>query len=98
LSEQSESKDYMSYFVYILRNDGNKLYIGQARDIGLRLERHNAGKGSSFTKQNKSFKLVYSEECIDLQSAMKREKQLKGWTRAKKEALIASDLDLLKKL
>lgn len=85
------------YFVYILRNSQNKLYIGQTTDIKARIHRHNSGQASRFAKQNSpNFKLVYSEQFQTLKEAMNREKQLKKWTRAKKEALIANNLDLLK--
>lgn len=87
------------YFVYILRNNQNKLYIGQTTNLSARVGRHNSGQGSRFTKQySMSFVLVYSEQYETQLKAMQREKQLKGWTRAKKEALIAGDIDLLKEL
>lgn len=88
----------MSHFVYILRNNKNKLYIGQTQNIQERLTRHNDGHGARFVKDNQNFQLVYSEKYQNLQEAMKREKQLKGWTRAKKEALVANDFTLLKSL
>lgn len=87
------------YFVYISRNNQNKLYIGQTTNLASRVGRHNYGQGSRFAEQHsKSFILVYSERYDTQIQAMRREKQLKGWTRAKKEALIANNLDLLKKL
>lgn len=86
------------YFVYILRNPRNKLYIGQTKNLEERVLRHNANQGARFTKDFQDFLLVYSETCRNLQLAMKREKQLKGWTRAKKEALISGNIELLKKL
>ncbi len=88
----------MKYFVYILRNNKGKLYIGQTTDMLARLRRHNKHQGAKYTAQNKNFILVYHETYSDLKTAMRREKQLKGWTRAKKEALIAQDFELLKKL
>ncbi len=88
----------MNYFVYILRNSKNKLYIGQTRNLESRLARHGSGDGARFIKDLRDFRLVYSEGFQTLQEAMRREKQLKGWTRAKKEALIAQDFDLLKQL
>jgi predicted GIY-YIG superfamily endonuclease len=54
--------------------------------------------GAKFIKDYGDFKLVYSEQFATRAEAMKREKQLKGWTRAKKETLIAGNLQLLKKL
>jgi len=86
------------YYVYILRGSNNKLYIGQTTNIQSRVSRHNNYRGSQFTKQGSNFILVYSEQFLQLLDAMRREKQLKGWTRRKKEALINQELDKLKKL
>ena len=90
----------MSCVVYILRFLNNGLYIGQTHNLPQRLKDHNnkATRSSKFTKDNGKFELVYQEELETLLLAMRREKQLKGWTRAKKEALIVGNLNLLKKL
>jgi predicted GIY-YIG superfamily endonuclease len=88
----------MAYYVYILRNMSNKLYIGHTKSLDKRLARHNASLGARYTKVNKSFRLVYSETFPTQLAAMKREKQLKGWRRLKKEALIDGNINLLKNL
>lgn len=89
----------MDYFVYMAKNSLGNLYIGQTTVLESRILRHRKGRGARFTCINKSdFQIVYNERYRSLEEATKRERQLKGWTRAKKEALIASDLDLLKKL
>ncbi|MDD3679220.1 MAG: GIY-YIG nuclease family protein [Patescibacteria group bacterium] len=88
----------MKYTVYILRMTNNQLYIGQTKDLANRLTLHKKHKGAKFTKDNYNFKLAYTEEFDTQIEAMRREKQLKGWTRAKKEALIARDFVALKKL
>jgi putative endonuclease len=88
----------MKYSLYILRLPDNRLYVGISKDPQSRLKYHRQSKGAKFTKYSKNPKLVYAEECFDLLTAMRREKQLKGWTRAKKEALIIGDLKLLKNL
>lgn len=90
----------MSYFIYILRTQNNKLYIGHTNSLDRReLEHKTHHHGAKFIEDNKSsFGLVYFEKFNTRTEAMKREEQLKGWTRAKKEALIAGDLNLLKKL
>lgn len=100
LSERSESKEKTLYIVYILRFENNSLYIGQTNNLYHRLkEHHNKGeRAAKFSKENGEFKLVYQEGFNSLLLATRREKQLKGWTRAKKEALISGDLVLLKKL
>lgn len=76
------------YFVYILKNHRNQIYIGSAANIELRLIRHSNGEGAEFTKRNKDFKLIYSESYPSLIAARRREKQIKGWRREKKENLI----------
>ena len=90
----------MFYTVYILRFFNNNLYIGQTNDLQQRLRDHHnkASRAAKFSKESGEFKIVYSENYSTLLAAMRREKQLKGWTRAKKEALIKRDLEKLKKL
>ena len=86
------------YFLYILRNIHDRLYIGQTNNLKQRLNDHNTNHGAKFIRDYGDFWLVYTEEFQTRFDAMKREKQLKHWTIAKKEALISGDLDLLKKL
>jgi len=90
----------MSYSVYILRFSDNNLYIGQTNDLDNRLKSHinKTTKAAKFAKDHGNFKIVYREECNSRVGAMRREKQLKGWTRDKKEALISGNLKLLKTL
>lgn len=76
------------YFVYILVNPQNKLYVGCTLKLQKRLERHNLGLGAEFTKRNKNFKLIYFEEYTTLLQARRREHQIKGWRREKKDNLI----------
>jgi len=91
------------YFVYMLTNTHNTtLYIGMTNDLRRRLYEHENKLVSSFSRQYNLHKLVYYECTTDVYSAIAREKQLKGWTRAKKNALIEKEnpewLDLSKKL
>lgn len=90
----------MFYIVYILRFSDNSLYIGQTNNLQSRLKSHfdKTTKAAKFTKDHGDFALVYQENCNSRVEAMRREKQLKNWTRAKKEALVAGDKELLKKL
>lgn len=89
----------MPYFVYILRTSVNKLYIGQTDDLERRLKQHTSHttKSAHFLRKTPTVELVYSEEFASRQEAMKREWQLKNWSRIKKEALISGNLELLKK-
>ena len=79
-------------YVYILTNPAHTvLYIGVTNDLNRRLSEHSAGLGDAykFTGHYQCNLLIYFEHCADATQAIAREKQLKGWTRAKKEALIA---------
>ena len=80
----------MPYTVYILRTSSNTLYIGQTNNLEKRLEEHQnkTSKSAKYIKYFENFKLVYSEKYLTRVEAMKREYQLKHWTKAKKEALI----------
>jgi len=88
----------MSYIVYILRSTSNELYIGQTNNIHNREKQQlsKSSKAAKFIKDGGEFKLVYSESFSTRLEAMRREKQLKGWTRVKKEALINGDIIALK--
>jgi predicted GIY-YIG superfamily endonuclease len=85
-------------YVYILRCADNSLYIGETEDLDNRLTKHNDGSASAFTATRRPVALVYSEVHVTPEAALTRERQLKRWTRAKKEALIAGDSALLKLL
>jgi predicted GIY-YIG superfamily endonuclease len=65
------------------------LYTGFARDPEERVKVHNAGKGAKYTRSRLPVALAYVEQCESLSAALKRECELKPWSRAKKEALIS---------
>ena len=89
----------MNAWVYILRCRDGKYYVGSARgDLGRRVDEHNAGVYPGFTKSRRPVVLVYAQDFDRIADAIAAERQLKGWSRAKKEALIAGDFDMLKKL
>nr|WP_240186714.1 GIY-YIG nuclease family protein [Pedobacter namyangjuensis] len=68
------------------------LYTGVTNDLEIRLEQHRAGENSySFTKKYKCFYLVYFERFQYVDHAIDREKEIKGWSRAKKNALIETE-------
>ena len=82
------SKEHV-YSVYILTNyTQTVLYIGITSDLEGRLWEHQNGQGSAFTKKYHVHYLLFVEHFGDVNAAIAREKELKGWTRAKKEALI----------
>jgi predicted GIY-YIG superfamily endonuclease len=81
---------HQNYFVYMLTNQRNTvLYTGIGGSFERRLTEHGENSRFHFTRQYNADKLIYFEACPDPRSAIEREKQLKKWSRAKKEALIA---------
>ena len=76
------------HFVYILRCGDGTLYTGYARDPRNREKVHNSGRGARYTAGRRPVSLVYSEALGSHGDALRRERQLKRWPRAKKEALI----------
>ncbi len=88
----------ISHFVYILRCSDGSYYVGVASDLHDRVATHNAGRGPRFTSLRLPVSLVFSEPYPSLSSAKRRERQLKGWSRAKKEALMRGDRQSLREL
>lgn len=71
------------WFVYILRCADGSFYIGETNDVVQRLAKHSEG-GSTYTADRRPVNLVYTEQHEKRDECLKRERQLKGWTRAKK--------------
>ena len=81
----------MNYYVYIRASVTNyTVYIGVTNDLRRRLREHKSEEISGFTKRYHTHKLVYYEEFHEVKYAIAREKQLKGWKREKKDALVAT--------
>lgn len=78
------------YHVYIMSSHSRTLYIGVTNHLARRVHEHKEGGGSNFTTRYKVDQLVYCETFEQIRDAILREKQLKGWTRAKKITLIES--------
>lgn len=79
----------MSFYVYILRCADGTLYTGYTDDPERRARVHNAGKGAKYTRSRLPVELVYREALGDKSAALRREREIKGLTRAQKLALIA---------
>ncbi len=79
-----------TYHVYIMASRSRTLYIGVTSDLSRRVWEHKAGAIPGFTCKYQIKRLVYFEETSDINAAILREKQLKGWLRSKKIALIES--------
>jgi len=81
----------MNWHIYIIECSDKSLYTGVTSDLKRRLREHNSGKGGRYTKSRTPVTLVYSETYKTKSKALKREIQIKGWTKKKKKALIEHD-------
>ncbi len=83
----------MGLYVYMLRCADGSYYVGSATgdDLGPRIDQHNAGTYQGYTYSRRPVILVWSEHFDRLTDGIAAERQLKGWSRAKKEALLRSD-------
>ena len=79
-----------TYYVYIMTNNSRTLYTGVTNNLERRVYEHKKGSVRGFTKKYNIDKLVYYDSCPDVNEAIKREKQIKGWLRRKKIDLIES--------
>jgi predicted GIY-YIG superfamily endonuclease len=90
-----DSLQTMVFHVYILRCSDRSYYTGHTDQLEARLSAHQQGKVQGYTQKRRPVRVVFSEEMPTRQDAIAREHQIKGWFRAKKEALIARDWDRL---
>ncbi|MET4039497.1 GIY-YIG nuclease family protein [Bradyrhizobium sp. RT6a] len=90
----------MGIYVYMLRCADGSFYIGSATgdDTSSRVDQHNAGTYPGYTFSRRPVVLVWSEYFDRITDGIAAERQLKGWSRAKKEALIKSDWDSVSQL
>jgi predicted GIY-YIG superfamily endonuclease len=88
----------LSFWVYMLRCSDGSYYVGHTDDLDLRLAKHQSGELESYTSERLPLELVFAAEMPSRDDAWLREMQLKGWSRRKKEALIASDWQRLNRL
>jgi putative endonuclease len=78
----------MKGYMYILKCSDGSYYTGSTNDLECRLAQHQSGEGANFTRKHLPVELVYFEEFQQIDEAFYREKQVQGWSRKKKEALI----------
>jgi tRNA/rRNA methyltransferase len=88
----------MSFYVYILRCADGSYYVGHTDDLERRLAAHQNGEISGYTSSRRPVELVFAEEFASRDEAFLRERQIKGWSRRKKEALIRRDWNTLGRL
>ncbi|HAW57670.1 MAG TPA: hypothetical protein DCX03_01435 [Bacteroidales bacterium] len=85
-------------YMYILKCSDGSYYTGSTVNLERRLSQHQNGEGANYTKKRLPVDLVYFEEYSSVADAFYREKQVQGWTRKKKEALINGEYEDLKSL
>lgn len=88
----------MKGFMYILECCDGTYYVGSTKYLDDRLEQHQNGEGANYTKKKLPVKLAYFEEFDRIDLAFYREKQVQGWSRKKKEALIFGKIEELPEL
>jgi len=89
----------MTAFVYILRCRGGSYYTGLTRgNLEYRVAEHNAGSYGGYTARRRPVDLVFHQEFDRIADAVAAERRIKGWSRAKKEALMRGDFPLLTQL
>jgi predicted GIY-YIG superfamily endonuclease len=86
------------FFVYLLRCFDGSFYVGHSEHVEERVAAHNDGRGAVWTTYRRPVTLVYRETCPTEAAAVKRERQIKRWTHAKKNALVEGNLGRLKEL
>ena len=85
-------------WMYILECRDGSYYVGHTDDIDKRMREHTDGTYGGHTARRRPVTLVFTDEFPTRQETLEREQQIKGWSRAKKEALIAQDWESLKRL
>ncbi|WP_298514129.1 GIY-YIG nuclease family protein [uncultured Kordia sp.] len=85
-------------YMYILECSDGSYYTGSTKDLARRFMQHATGNGANHTKKRLPVKLVYVETYTRIDTAFYREKQVQGWSRKKKEALIAGKYEKLLEL
>lgn len=81
-------------WMYILHCADGTYYVGATRDLERRVREHNQGSGARYTKGRRPVKLVYSAEFATFSEAYHWEREVHGWRRAKREALISGEIGL----
>ena len=88
----------MPFWTYIIRCADASYYVGHTDNLENRVAEHNWGGVTVYTRKRRPLKLVWSEEFPSREEALARELQLKGWSRAKKEALMKGNWTRLQEL
>ena len=88
----------MNFHVYVLRCADGSYYVGHTDNLETRLAAHQSGEIPGYTRSRRPVQLVYDEDLPSREAAFLRERQIKGWSRRKKQALIRGDWHALRRL
>ncbi|WP_341713257.1 GIY-YIG nuclease family protein [Erythrobacter sp.] len=88
----------MAFYAYLLLCNDGSYYAGHTDDLGERMAQHQSGAMGGYTAKRLPVKLQWCEEFPTRDEAFDAERRIKGWSRAKKQALIAGDWDLISEL
>jgi putative endonuclease len=90
--------DAMTFYAYLLRCNDGSYYAGHTDNIDLRMAQHSTGSWGGYTTKRLPVILVWSDSFLSRDEAFQAERRIKGWSRAKKEALIAGNWALVSQL
>jgi len=88
----------MAFWMYILECADGSYYVGHTDNLEYRLQQHHSGEASAYTRCRRPLRLAYSQDFATREQAFAAERQIKGWTRQKKAALIRADWNELRRL
>jgi len=88
----------MTFWVYILRCADGSYYTGHTDNLELRIAQHHSGELGGYTATRKPLQLVFSQPCATREEALTAERQVKGWNRKKKEAMMRGDWNEVSRL
>ena len=86
------------FWVYILHCSDNSYYAGHTDNLEARIDLHQSGECDGYTATRLPVELVWTQECTTREEALSAERQIKGWSRKKKEALIRGDWEEVSRL
>jgi predicted GIY-YIG superfamily endonuclease len=88
----------MAFWVYILKCADGSYYTGHTDDLDKRMAEHQAGEYCTYTREKRPVTLAFAQECSTRIEALESERQIKGWSRGKKEAMIRGDWNEVSRL
>ena len=88
----------MDFYTYLLRCSDGHYYAGHTDDLDARIAQHQSGAVPGYTQKRRPVRLLWADRFADRDSAFAAERQIKGWSRAKKEALVRGDWETLREL